>query len=239
MIFTTLVSVLAIPALVSAQIYGPPPSSGTTTSAAPASAPSAPPDTQGQMNINVAFNGNFVFNPANITAPVGTLVTFWFPGGDIPHSVTQSSFQEPCTYLTANSSAGTGAGFDSGLTNAVQFTINVTDDQRIIWFHCKQILHCGMGMVGSINAPTNGSNTFQAFQAAALQIGSNEVTQTSGGPVTGGVHGIATATPAATGTSGSSSSSSSSSDSSSSSAITNAASMATILLAVAVGFFLV
>ncbi|KAJ3867564.1 hypothetical protein EV359DRAFT_71081 [Lentinula novae-zelandiae] len=229
MIFTTLVSVLAIPALVSAQIYGPPPSSGTTTSAAPASAPSAPPDTQGQMNINVAFNGNFVFNPANITAPVS----------DIPHSVTQSSFQEPCTYLTANSSAGTGAGFDSGLTNAVQFTINVTDDQRIIWFHCKQILHCGLGMVGSINAPVNGSNTFQAFQAAALQIGSNEVTQTSGGPVTGGVHGIATATPAATGTSGSSSSSSSSSDSSSSSAITNAASMATILLAVAVGFFLV
>lgn len=51
--------------------------------------------------------------------------------GDIPHSVTQSSFQEPCTYLTANSSAGTGAGFDSGLTNAVQFTINVTDDQRM------------------------------------------------------------------------------------------------------------
>lgn len=97
MIFTTLVSVLAIPALVSAQIYGPPPSSGTTTSAAPASAPSAPPDTQGQMNINVAFNGtsslgkfggcqrtqvltplhlgNFVFNPANITAPVSCFIS--------------------------------------------------------------------------------------------------------------------------------------------------------------------
>ncbi|KAJ3842059.1 hypothetical protein F5878DRAFT_608654 [Lentinula raphanica] len=236
MIFTTLVYVLVVPALVSAQIYGPPPGSGTTTTAAPASAPSAPADTQGHMNIDVAFNGNFVFHPANISAPVGTLVTFWFPGGDIPHSVTQSSFAQPCTYLTANSSAGTGNGFDSGLTNAVQFTINITDDQRAIWFHCKQILHCGMGMVGSINAPTNGSLTFDAFQAAAMQIGSNEVTQTSGGPVTGGVHGIATATPAATGTSGASSGSSASSNTSS--AIINVASMSTVILGLAVGILL-
>ncbi|KAJ3830401.1 hypothetical protein F5880DRAFT_1606711 [Lentinula raphanica] len=249
MIFTTLVYVLVVPALVSAQIYGPPPGSGTTTTAAPASAPSAPADTQGHMNIDVAFNGNFVFHPANISAPVGTLVTFWFPGGDIPHSVTQSSFAQPCTYLTANSSAGTGNGFDSGLTNAVQFTINITDDQLLnrsgfigpfiytaIWFHCKQILHCGMGMVGSINAPTNGSLTFDAFQAAAMQIGSNEVTQTSGGPVTGGVHGIATATPAATGTSGASSGSSASSNTSS--AIINVASMSTVILGLAVGILL-
>jgi hypothetical protein len=80
----------------------------------------------------------------------------------------------------------------------VQFTINITNDQPI-WFHCKQLLHCGMGMVGSINAPTNGTNTFAAFQQAALNIGSNEVEQTSGGAVTGGVNGIATATPADTG----------------------------------------
>ncbi|KAJ4488229.1 hypothetical protein J3R30DRAFT_908108 [Lentinula aciculospora] len=142
MISTTLLTVLAILALVHAQIYGPPPSSGSTTTAAPASAPSAPPDTQGQMNIDVAFNGNFVFHPTNITAPVGTLVTFWFPGGDIPHSVTQSSFQDPCTYLTANSSTGAGAGFDSGLTNAVQFTINVTDDQLHLLHSIIPIISC-------------------------------------------------------------------------------------------------
>jgi plastocyanin len=229
MIFTRLTSVFVLPAAVLAQYGGPPPSSGTTTSAAPPSAPSAPPDTPGRMNIDVAFNGQFMFHPNNISAAVGTLVTFWFPGGDIPHSVTQSSFEEPCTYLTANSSAGTGAGFDSGLTNSVQFTLNVTDDQPV-WFHCKQLLHCGMGMVGSINAPSNGS-TFQVFQAAAMKIGPSETAQTSGGPVTGGVHGVAAATPAATGTS-------SSSSSSSSSAITNVASMGIVLFAFLISLIL-
>lgn len=33
------------------------------------------------MQVDVAFNGNFVFNPPNITASPGTLVTFYFPGG--------------------------------------------------------------------------------------------------------------------------------------------------------------
>jgi hypothetical protein len=44
----------------------------------------------------------------------------------LPHSVTQSSFADPCTYLAA--SGGAPAGFDSGLTSAKQFTINITDD---------------------------------------------------------------------------------------------------------------
>jgi len=35
-------------------------------------------------------------------------------------------------------------------------------------------------MVGSINAPTSGNNTHDAFVAAAKAIGSNEVTVSSG-----------------------------------------------------------
>jgi len=53
-------------------------------------------------------------------------------------------------------------------------------------------------MVGSINAPLNGTNTFDAFQAAAVQIGANEVTIPDNGFVSGGVGAIATASPAAT-----------------------------------------
>ncbi|KAF5376543.1 hypothetical protein D9757_008307 [Collybiopsis confluens] len=214
MIFAELACSLALATAVFAQ-YGPPPSSTSSSASAPASIPSAPPSTQNQINVDVAFNGQFVFNPNNFSAPIGTLVTFYFPGGDIPHSVTQSSFASPCTYLEANSTTQTGPGFDSALTNAVQFTINVTDNERI-WFHCKQLLHCGMGMVGSINAPSNGSNTFDAFHSAALKIGGSEVAQNSGGPVIGGVHGVATATPAATATSSSGSSGSSGSSSPSS-----------------------
>jgi len=54
-----------------------------------------------------------------------------------------------------------------------------------------------MGMVGSINAPATG-NTFIAFKAAAVAIGSNEATETDQGAVTGGVNAQATASPAAT-----------------------------------------
>ncbi|KAF9009366.1 Cupredoxin [Cyathus striatus] len=195
--FTAALLAFLLPSFALAQYGGPPAPQPGTTSSAPASAPSAPANTPGNINIDVAFNGNFVFNPANISAPIGTLVTFWFPNTGIPHSVTQSSFANPCTFL--NITSNNTFGFDSGLTQDVQFTINVTSTDPI-WFHCKQVLHCGMGMVGSINAPSSGNNTFDAFMQAAMAIGSNEQTEQDNGPVTGGVGAIATATPAATGT---------------------------------------
>jgi len=90
-------------------------------------------------------------------------------------------------------------------------------------------------MVGSINAPMNGSNTFDAFHAAAMAIGSNEVTETDMGAVTGGVHGIATAAPSSD--AGGSSGSSSSSPSGSSKAAV--ASAALIFFSAIAGFSLV
>ena len=47
--------------------------------------------------------------------------------GDIPHSVTQGDFDNPCQALAAQ--GGNSAGFDSGLQNSVQWTLNVTNDQ--------------------------------------------------------------------------------------------------------------
>jgi len=203
MIFTTSIALLSLSALVAAQ-YGPAGSSSPSSSAA-ASAPSAPANTPGHINIDVALNSALTFSEANITASNGTVVTYYFSDAGA-HSVTQSSFSAPCTYLAANGSDG--PGFDSGLQQAVQFSINITNDQEPIWYHCKQVGHCGMGMVGAINAPATG-NTFAAFQNAAKAIGASEQTETDHGPVTGGVNAIATATPAASasGSSGSSSSS--------------------------------
>ncbi|KAL0567512.1 hypothetical protein V5O48_014480 [Marasmius crinis-equi] len=191
---------LALPAVALAQ-YGYGGGGGTTSTSSGPATPSAPADSQGQMNVDVFYQGQFAFHPANFNASKGTLVTFYIPGGSFPHSVTQSSFNDPCTYLKATDN--TSAGFDSGLTNSKQFTINITDDTKPIWFHCKFPLHCGMGMVGSINAPTTGNNTFDAFMAKAKAIAGNEVTESDGGPVTGGVNGIATAPPAATASGGS------------------------------------
>ncbi|KAG7092238.1 hypothetical protein E1B28_008604 [Marasmius oreades] len=194
-LFKSILHLTLLPAVVLAQGYGGGGGGSGTTTSSP-SAPSAPADTPGQMNVDVFYQGNYVFHPPNLNASNGTLVTFYIPGGALPHSVTQSSFNAPCTYLQANTTASTPAGFDSGLTNSKQFTINITDDTKPIWFHCKSPLHCGMGMVGSINAPSTG-NTHDMFVAKAKSIGNNEVTEADTGAVTGGFNAVATAGPSA------------------------------------------
>jgi len=214
MFYASALTLLSLPFLVAAQYgYGPDPDTTTapapattkaaTTAAAAASVPSAPPSSNGRVNVDVAFNKTLTFNPDSFKAPNGTIVTFYFPNAGISHSVTQSSFANPCTYLPANGSAP--AGFDSGLTQAAQFTITITNDQKPIWFYCKSAKHCGAGMVGAINAPATG-NTFNAFRSAALAIGSSEASQSDTGPVTGGANAQATAGPANTAAAGLSSS---------------------------------
>ncbi|KAJ7752086.1 hypothetical protein B0H16DRAFT_1317749 [Mycena metata] len=196
MLFATGVTLL-FSSFALAQYGGPPPAQTTTTAPAAAAVPSAPANTTGHVNINVA-PGSFTYSPNNFNATNGTQVTFWFPAINqgIMHSVTQGSFANPCTYLAATSNSS--AGFDSGLTNSDQFTITITDDTKPIWFHCKFPLHCGLGMVGAINAPTSG-NTFDSFMAAAVKIGSSEVTENDNGAVLSGVNANATAAPSATG----------------------------------------
>ncbi|KAI0362686.1 hypothetical protein OH77DRAFT_1362955, partial [Trametes cingulata] len=121
------------------------------------------------------------------------------------HSVTQGDFNNPCQPIAAQNGQ---SGFDSGLQQGTQFTLNITNDQIPIYFFCKEPTHCGLGMVGSINAPSSG-NTFDAWQAAALKVGSNEQTLQDNGPVTGGIGAVATAPPSASGSSSSGSSGSS------------------------------
>ncbi|KAF9474775.1 hypothetical protein BDN70DRAFT_915194 [Pholiota conissans] len=128
-----------------------------------------------QMTIQVGAEassqgGIFQYTPNTISAPNGTVVTFQFSGAPGNHSVTQSSFTDPCNPLAG--------GFDSGwlflsaaATPVPEWNLTITDDTKPIWFYCKQLSpspHCGAGMVGAINAPTTGNNTFAAFQKAAV-----------------------------------------------------------------------
>ncbi|PAV24380.1 hypothetical protein PNOK_0144800 [Pyrrhoderma noxium] len=209
--FTTTTVSLVLPAFVAAQ-YGYGGGIGpATTSSSVAAAATAPPSTPGHVNIDVAFQGTFTFNPANVSAPNGTIVTFFFPNAGLQHSVTQSSFANPCTPLAANETTGAPAGFSSGFQENTQFSINITNDQIPIWFHCAMPLHCGMGMVGSINANESSPNNFTAFKAAALAIGSNEQTETIGSAVLVGPGASASVAP--TNTAGTSSGSSGSTSS--------------------------
>jgi len=132
-----------------------------------------------QMTVQVgstatAAGGIFQFIPSSFNATNNTVITFQFTGAPGNHTVTQSTFADPCDPAVG--------GFDSGwvfvpqspaLAQTPEFNLTITDDSKPIWFFCKQLApspHCGAGMVGAINAPATG-NTFASFQTNAKNFG--------------------------------------------------------------------
>jgi len=114
-----------------------------------------------------------IYTPSNITAQPGDTVTFQFHSKN--HTVTASSFPDPCRALSLTSTTGQ-LGFDSGFmavsanaTDFPTFTLQINDTQPI-WGYCRQTGHCGQGMVFSVNAVESGPNNFAAFQAKAIQL---------------------------------------------------------------------
>ncbi|TFK88781.1 Cupredoxin [Polyporus arcularius HHB13444] len=142
-----------------------------TTTGGAATTASAPSSTASHV-VTVGANGALAFSPDNLTAKIGDTVTFSFSSKN--HTVTQSSFANPCTPLGESSANGL-VGFDSGFmpvaadaSDLPEFTITVNDTAPI-WVYCKQTnpsSHCKQGMVLAINAPATG-NTFDAFLANA------------------------------------------------------------------------
>ncbi|PMD40243.1 Cupredoxin [Hyaloscypha variabilis F] len=115
-------------------------------------------------------NGALKFVPNDITANIGDQIEFsFFPKN---HSVTQSSFADPCHPLA-------GGFFSTFIpTNSTSpevFTLTV-NDTKPIWIYCAQTKesHCQSGMVAAINAPATG-NTLAAFTLKAA----NATTSTS------------------------------------------------------------
>jgi len=151
-------------ALFSTAVALPAAPSVTTTPYLPAtSTPSVSSTPPGIFLVLVGnLQGNTTYTPPYVNAPVNSSIVFTFASKN--HTVTESSFEDPCT---ANS-----LGVDSGFNHAVApgeivngtFVVNVTsNDPR--WFYCRQINHCPMGMVFAIN-PTE-DQTFADFQARA------------------------------------------------------------------------
>jgi hypothetical protein len=114
--------------------------------------------------------GIFQFIPPQIPkAANGSVITFEFTGAPGNHSITQSSFADPCTPLAGGFDSGWVLIPEAGLGSTPTFNLTITDDSKPIWFYCKQLFpapHCIAGMVGAINAPATG-NTFAAFQKSA------------------------------------------------------------------------
>lgn len=109
------------------------------------------------------------YNPPQVTAAVGDNVIFEFRSKN--HTVTQSSFAQPCTFLQTAAGPGVDSGFQpvpAGSTTFPQWSITIDNATAPLWFYCAQAKpanHCQAGMVFAIN-PT-AEKTFAAFQANA------------------------------------------------------------------------
>ncbi|KAJ2919925.1 hypothetical protein MD484_g453, partial [Candolleomyces efflorescens] len=136
--------------------------------------------------IIVGPDGQLVYNPSNIQAAINDTVTFEFRPKN--HTVTQSSFSNPCVGLTKeDGSAGFKSGFQPVAADATTFptfTIKINDTAPI-WGYCGQVNHCQSGMVFSINAVESGPNNFNAFRQLAMRP-QNTSSQTGGSNNTNG-----------------------------------------------------
>ncbi|KAK4176954.1 hypothetical protein QBC36DRAFT_372790 [Triangularia setosa] len=146
-----------------------PPETGNTIEAYKEKAKDAPKSTSphdglpqvGRREIAVDVGkGGLKFDPDNIIEPVGTYVKFSFSPKN--HSVVQSTFDKPCQFQEHGFSSG-HIPTKEGTVSPATFNLQIKDSKPI-WFYCAQPNgnHCQSGMVGSINAPTEG-NTLAAF----------------------------------------------------------------------------
>ncbi|KAF9442155.1 hypothetical protein P691DRAFT_811291 [Macrolepiota fuliginosa MF-IS2] len=120
-----------------------------------------------------APGGIFQFIPNNVTASNGTVINFQFTGMPGNHSITQAKFSDPCTPMDGGFDSGWVLLPTTGLSPVPEWNLTITDDSKPIWFFCKQLIpapHCPAGMVGAINAPSSGNNTFAAFKSAAAAV---------------------------------------------------------------------
>jgi len=145
-------------------------------------------------------NNTLAYFPNTVTASKGDMVQFQFAGGN--HTVTQSTFDQPCAPIALNSNV---TGFYSGFM-PVSTTADTTPTYTIqinnttpIWVYCSQAKHCQAGMVMVINenVAANASRSLAGFKAGAAAAAVN----LPGNAVEGGV----SATNSSSGTSSGSS----------------------------------
>ncbi|KAJ8087996.1 hypothetical protein PM082_013547 [Marasmius tenuissimus] len=128
-------------------------------------------------DVAVGADSKLIFSPEWVNAQPGDTVTFIFNPKN--HTVTQSTFDQPCLISTG----GFNTGFKPVPPNQTVdpprevFTVS---DATPKWFYCAQknpAPHCSQGMVFAINPPVEGDpHSFSAFKALATQ---GNVTSTS------------------------------------------------------------
>ncbi|KAI0279089.1 hypothetical protein BGY98DRAFT_933392 [Russula aff. rugulosa BPL654] len=138
--------------------------------------------------VNVSNDSaSLIFDPPYIDAAPGDQVEFKFHIKN--HSVTQSTFNEPCTPLPYGADTGFMAVSPGTPDNDLPVQKFTVIDESPVWIYCRQdantaASHCGKGMVFSINPGSNDSDiSFAAYQNNAkaigeqLQLASNDTNQ--------------------------------------------------------------
>jgi len=127
----------------------------------------------------VGGTGQLFFSPSNITAAPRDTIVFEFHVKN--HTVTQSSFADPCRPLSVNGQTGFDSGFEPVAADATTFpTWNYTvTDTAPVWAYCKQATHCGAGMVFSVNAVQGSARDFDAFKSVAQQLNGTQLAATA------------------------------------------------------------
>jgi plastocyanin len=127
-------------------------------------------------DVMVGAGGQLQYSPEAIAADPGDQVVFHFYPKN--HTVTQSSFANPCGKAEGGFSSGFQFVPANQTDNLPTFTITINDTQPV-WVYCGQASgtpasHCGHGMVFAVNCGANGTaNSFTNFQSAALAIGAS------------------------------------------------------------------
>ncbi|KAK1233142.1 hypothetical protein PQX77_003677 [Marasmius sp. AFHP31] len=136
-------------------------------------------------DVTVGANGKLSFHPEYVHAKVGDTVTFVFHPKN--HTVTQSSFEQPCLKAPH--------GFDTGFkpvpveqtSHLPREVLTVHDDTKPMWFYCQQKAgpagpHCPAGMVFAVNPPPEeNSRSFSAFKHLASKSNATSSTTTAYG----------------------------------------------------------
>lgn len=134
----------------------------------------AAPSVRKRQTFDVKVGGDgLVFTPNFVNAAQGDIVNFIFLNKN--HTVTQSSFAEPCGALEGGFDSGFQAvanGTAADKLPTVQYTVTTPPDEPV-WFFCKQALHtanshCFKGMLFAINCPKEGEKSLPNFSSKAM-----------------------------------------------------------------------
>ena len=128
-------------------------------------------------SVDVGGEQGLSFFPQEVEAKVGDMIIFTFYAQN--HTVTQSSFDKPCSLLEGGMDSGFIPNPDNSIDPPPQVAMQVMTEDPL-WMYCAQGNHCGQGMVFSINP--SAEKTHAQFQANAIaQEGDGDATGIVGG----------------------------------------------------------